>query len=143
MLMAAKQTTVRIDSNERLLGYLIIANSSNTAIHESVKNNLLEAYIAKRDEYPATRSDAIALLNKYNEKKPPPMTASKGTAFAQKQGKKNGANEGDKKLKTVKPSVRRMTEILRRQGVLRLWKNWEWSQTLSKQDEEVKKERKC
>ena len=59
MLMAAEQTTVRIDSNERLLGYLIIANSSNTAIHESVKNNLLEAYIAKWVEYPATQSDAL------------------------------------------------------------------------------------
>jgi hypothetical protein len=70
-LTADEQLTIRNDSKERLLSYLLIANSSNTSIHESVKNNLLEAYIAKRDEYPSTRSEAIALLNKYDEKKPP------------------------------------------------------------------------
>jgi hypothetical protein len=73
---------------ERLLAYLIIANSSGTSTHESVKNNLLDAFIAKRDKYPATRSDAIALLNKYDEKKPPPTAGSEGTAFAQKGKKK-------------------------------------------------------
>ena len=53
--------------------------------HESLKNNLLEAFIARRDEYPETRSDAIALLNKYDESKPPPiMATSEGTAFTQK-----------------------------------------------------------
>ncbi len=76
----------------------MIANSSNTAIHESVKNNLLEAYIAKRDEYPSTRSEAIALLNKYDEKKPPATAATEGTAFAQK-GKKKENNKGDAKSK--------------------------------------------
>jgi hypothetical protein len=70
-------------------------NSSNTSNHESVKNNLLEAYIAKRDEYPDSRTDAIALLNKYDERKPPPTTASEGTAFAQK-----GKKKGDKKKKS-------------------------------------------
>ncbi len=74
---------------ERLLAYLLILNSSNTATHKLVKNNLLEAFIAKRDEYPETQSDAIALLDKYDERKPPPtMAASEGTAFAQKGKKK-------------------------------------------------------
>ncbi len=39
----------------------------------------------------------LIVMPSHNEKKPPPMTASEGTAFAQKQGKKNGANKGDKK----------------------------------------------
>ena len=59
-------------------------NSNNTSTHESVKNNLLEAFIAKRDEYPDLRTDAIALLNKYDERRPPLTAASDGTAFAQK-----------------------------------------------------------
>ena len=49
-----EQATIRNDSKERLLAYLLIANSSATSTHEAVKNNLLDAYIAKRDEYPAT-----------------------------------------------------------------------------------------
>jgi hypothetical protein len=62
----------------------------------SVKNNLLEAFIAKRDEYPTTRSEAITLLNKYDERKPLPTAASEGMAFAQKGKKtmeKNKKNE--------------------------------------------------
>jgi hypothetical protein len=47
-----EQATIRAESKERLLAYLLVVNSSNTSNHESVKNNLLEAYIAKRDEYP-------------------------------------------------------------------------------------------
>ncbi len=44
-----EQATIRNDSKERLLAYLIIANSSGTSTHESVKNNLLDAFIANRD----------------------------------------------------------------------------------------------
>ncbi len=88
--------TIRSESKERLLAYLLILNSSNTATHELVKNNLLEAIIAKRDEYLETRSDPIAVLNKFDERKPPPTTATrKGTAFAQKQKK----NTDEKKKK--------------------------------------------
>ena len=72
---------------------LLIVNSSNTSTHESVKNNLLEAFIAKRDEYPTTRSEAIALLNKYDERKPPPTAGSEGTAFAQTKGKKKSEDK--------------------------------------------------
>jgi hypothetical protein len=89
-LTADEQATIRTESKERLLAYLLIVNSSNTSTHESVKNNLLEAFIAKRDEYPDSRTDAIALLNKYDERKPPPTAASEGTAFAQKGKKKAG-----------------------------------------------------
>ncbi len=55
---------------KRLLAYLLIKNSSSTANHDFIRNNLLESFIAKRDKYPVDRSDAIAILNKYNEKKP-------------------------------------------------------------------------
>ena len=77
------------------MAYLLVVNSSNTPTHEAVKTNLLEAFIAKRDEYPKSRSDAIALLNKYDEGKSPPTAASKGTAFAQR-GKKSGKKDKDK-----------------------------------------------
>jgi hypothetical protein len=47
------------------------------------------------------RSDAIAILNKYNEKKPMVQVASEGTAFTQKgkkgNAKKNNEKAGDKK----------------------------------------------
>ncbi len=72
-----------------------------TTNHDSIRNNLLELFIAKRDEYPADRSDAIAILNKYNQKKPMVQVASEGTAFAQKgkkgNAKKNNEKAGDKK----------------------------------------------
>ena len=86
-LTTTEQETVKSNSKKHLLTYLLITNSSNTPTHESVKTTLLEAFIAKRDEYPATRSGTIALLNKYDERNPTPAAASKGMAFAQK-GKK-------------------------------------------------------
>jgi len=94
-LTAAEQDTIRADSKERLLAYVFIKNSKNTPTHEQVRNNLVEAFIAKRDEYPATRSDALALLNKYDEKNKgnnQNAAASKGTAIAQK-GKKGGGKK--------------------------------------------------
>ena len=87
------QKDVRAKSRERLLAYLLIKNSSSISTHETVRNNLLEAFIAKRDEYPSTRSEAIELLNKYDEKKPTNTVASEGTAFAQKGNKKNQATD--------------------------------------------------
>lgn len=81
-----KQEIIHGESRERLLAYLLIANSSNTP--------------AKRDEYPVTRSDAIAILNRYDEMKQPTRAATEGTAFAQK-GKKGGRKkeETNKKKK--------------------------------------------
>ena len=95
-----EQKTIRLESKERLFAYLLIKNSSGTSTHDTVRNNLQEAYIAKRDEYPTSRSDAIGLLNKYDEKKVPTTVASEGTAFAQKgkktpsSGKKGGQQKG-------------------------------------------------
>lgn len=86
------QKEVRAKSRERLLAYLLIKNSSNTSTHDIVRNNLQEAFIAKQDEYPTTRSEATELLDKYEEKKPPSTVASKGTAFTQK-GKKGQSTE--------------------------------------------------
>ena len=97
-LASDEKDVIKSESKERLLAYLLIVNSSNTSTHESVKNNLLEAFIARRDEYPETRSDAIALLNKYDERKPPPtMAASEGTAFAQKGQKAKKKSDEKKK----------------------------------------------
>jgi hypothetical protein len=96
-LTTDEQAEIRSDSKERLLAYLLVVNSSNTATHESIKSNLLEAFIVKRDEYPESRSDAVALLNKYDERKPPPTAVSKGMAFAQKGKKQSTANKGKKK----------------------------------------------
>ena len=92
-LSAYEQETICNKSNKRLIPYLLIVNSSNTSTHKSVKNNLLDAFIAKRDEYPPTRSEAIALLNKCDERKPPPMAGSKGTAFTQTKGKKKSEDK--------------------------------------------------
>ena len=58
----------------------------------------------KQDEYPTTRSDAITILNKYNERKQPALAVTDGTAFAQK-GKKGGAEKkkGNEKEEEKKP----------------------------------------
>ena len=69
-------------------------DSSNTPTHETIKSNLLEAFIAKCDGYPKTRSDASALLNKYDERKQQPAAASEGTAFTQKGNKKGLGKKG-------------------------------------------------
>ncbi len=55
-------------------------------IHETIKSNLLEAFIAKRDEYPTTCSDERSIQQ--------PAVASKGTAFAQKGNKKGSGKKG-------------------------------------------------
>jgi len=55
----------------------------------------MEAFIAKRDEYPVDRSEAVAILNKYDKKKPHVQVPSEGTAFTQK-GKKNDKNNKGK-----------------------------------------------
>jgi hypothetical protein len=99
-LAAGEQETICNKSKERL-----IINSSNTPTHEPLNNNLMEAFIAKRDEYPTARSKAIMLLNKYDERKPPPTAASEGTAFVQAKGKKKGEEKkkGDEKAAEEKP----------------------------------------
>ncbi len=84
-----------------MFAYLLIKNSSSTTNHDSIWNNLLESFIAKRDEYLVYRSDAIAILDKYNEKKPMVQVAGEGAAFAQKgkkgNAKKNNETAGDKR----------------------------------------------
>jgi hypothetical protein len=67
-LTLEEQATIQSKSKERLFAYLLIKNSSLTTNHNSIQNNLLESFIAKQDKYPVDRSDAIAILNKYNEK---------------------------------------------------------------------------
>ncbi len=69
--------------------------------HDSIRNNLLELFIAKQDKYLVDRSDAIAILNKYDEKKPMMQVASEGTAFTQK-GKKGNAKKNDEKAEDKK-----------------------------------------
>ncbi len=67
-------------------------------------------FIARRDENPDSRTDAIVLLNKYDERKPPLTTASNGTAFAQKGKKKSGdkdkkKDDNDKDNKSSKKDI--------------------------------------
>ena len=75
---------------------MMIKNSSSTTNHNTIQFNLLEAFIPKRNEYPVDRSEAVAILNKYDEKKPNVQATSKGTAFTQK-GKKNNKKDKSKK----------------------------------------------
>ena len=72
----------------------MIKNSSSTTNHDTIQSNLLDAIIAKRDEYPVDRSEAVAILNKYDKKKPNVQTPSKGTAFTQKGKKNDKKNKG-------------------------------------------------
>lgn len=51
-LSAANEAIIRAESRERLLAYIFIRNSKSTATHKQVHNNLIEAFITKRDEYP-------------------------------------------------------------------------------------------
>jgi hypothetical protein len=74
----------------------MIKNSNSTTNHDTIRSNLLEGYIAKRYEYPVDRSEAVAMLNKYDKKKPNVQATSKGTAFTQKR-KKNDKKDKNKK----------------------------------------------
>jgi hypothetical protein len=96
-LQSDKQAEIRAESKERLFAYLMIKNSSSTTNHDTIQSNLLEAFIAKRDEYPVDRSEAVAILNKYNEKKPNVQAPSEGTAFTQKGKKNDKKNKGEGK----------------------------------------------
>ena len=90
-LQSDKQAEIWAESKERLFAYLMIKNNSSTTNHDTIWSNLLEAFIAKRDEYPVDRSEAVAILNKYDEKKPNVQAPSEGTAFTQKGKKKKTA----------------------------------------------------
>jgi hypothetical protein len=57
----------------------------------------MEAFIAKRDEYPVDRSEAVKILNKYDKKKPNVQVPSEGTAFTQKSKNNNNNNKGEGK----------------------------------------------
>ena len=100
------QTTIRSESKERLLAYLMIKNSSSSTNHDTIRSNLLESYIAKRDEYPVDRSEAVAMLNKYDEKKPNVQATSEGTAFTQK-GKNKGNDKKNDMTDKKRPIFRR------------------------------------
>ena len=84
----------------------MIKNSSSTTNHDTIGSNLLEAFIAKRDEYPVDRSEAVAMLNKYYEKKPHVQATSEGTAFTQK-GKKNDKKDKNEKKSDAKKKARK------------------------------------
>ena len=75
----------------------MIKNSSTTTNHDTIRSNLLEAFIAKKDEYLVDRSEAVAILNKYDEKRPNVQVSSEGTAFTQKGKKNNTINKGEGK----------------------------------------------
>ena len=87
----------------------MIKNSSSSTNHNTIRSNLLEVFIAKRDEYPVDRSEAFAILNKYDKKKPKVQATSEGTAFTQK-GKKNKKKDKGERMK-------RRTAIQRRIGL--------------------------
>ncbi|MGL6130279.1 MAG: hypothetical protein ACRCZ9_01525, partial [Fusobacteriaceae bacterium] len=87
-----QQSIIRLESKERLLGYLLIKNSSPTTLHDTIRNNLLDSFIARRDEYPENRYEAITILNRYDDRKIVNKVPSEGTAFAQK-GKKGNPKE--------------------------------------------------
>ena len=89
-----KEETIKADSKERQLAYLLITNSSSTTAHDMVRKILLEAFIAKQDKYPASRYDAIALHNKNDERKMPQINVSEGTMLTQKGEKKSGDTSG-------------------------------------------------
>ena len=85
-----------------MFAYLMIKNSSSSTNHNTIQSNLLEAYIAKRNEYPVDRNEAVAILNKYNKKKPNVQAASEGTAFTQKGKKNNKKDKGKGKSSNKK-----------------------------------------
>ena len=80
----------------------MINNSSSTTNHDTIQSNLLEAFIAKRDEYPVDRSEAVAILNKYGKKRPNVQVSSEGTAFTQKGKKNNKKDKGEGKSSNKK-----------------------------------------
>ena len=61
-------------------------------------------------EYTESCSDAIALLNKYNERKPLPMATSKGTAFA-KKGRTRMRRRKRRKTSQTKVNWKRRTSM--------------------------------
>ncbi len=82
--------------------YIIINISNSNSTHNAIRNNLLEAYIVKREEYPTNRSNAISLLNKYDEKKMVKHVPSKRTAFTQKGKKEDADKKGGREDDIVK-----------------------------------------
>ena len=68
-LTAADQATIRNEAKERLLAYLLIRNSSSTTTHDLIRNNLVDAFLAKRDEYLWSQTSCLFPSVRYREQR--------------------------------------------------------------------------
>ncbi len=80
-----KQEAVRVSARERFLLYALIKTSNSKL--DKFKDNLLDDYNNRSDDYPQTRSQTLMLMDHYS-KTPTAITTLEGTAFAQRGERK-------------------------------------------------------
>jgi len=99
LLKPIKQAAVRASAKERFLLFALIKTSNSK--HDKIKDDLSDDYMKGSDNYPQNRSQALMLMDHYS-KAPTAITASEGTAFVQKGGKKKKGDKDKAKSDTPK-----------------------------------------
>ena len=94
-----QEAAVRASAKERFLSFALIKTSNSK--HDKIKDDLSDDYTKGSDNYPQNRSQALMLMDHYS-KAPTAITASEGTAFVQKGGKKKKGDKDEAKSDTPK-----------------------------------------
>ena len=122
-LGSAEQDALDVLARKRFIAFELLKTSSSS--HDKIKSDFSDDFTKGSDNYPTTPQQTLLLLDKYS-KKPPVVTQSEGTAFAQK-----GKMEKGRQVKVVMliqsclnttrntTRTRSVSDVVRR-GILRL-----------------------
>jgi len=99
LLNFVDQAAVRASAKERFISFALIKTSNSK--HDKIKDDLSDDYTKGSVSYPQNRSQVLMLMNLYS-KAPTAITASEGTAFVQKGGKKKKGDKDEAKSDTPK-----------------------------------------
>jgi len=97
LLKPVKQAAVRASAKERFKSLALIKMSNSK--HNKIKDDLSDDYTKGSDNYPQNRSQVLMLMDHYS-KAPTAITASEGTTFVQKGGKKKKGDKDEAKFDT-------------------------------------------
>ncbi len=99
LLKFDKQEAVRVSAMERFLSYALIKTSNSK--HDKTKDDLLDDYTKRSDNYPQTRLQALMLIDHYS-KTITAITTLEGMAFVQSDKKKKKGGNKEKEPKAPK-----------------------------------------
>ena len=89
-----EQTTVRVDTEERYLAYVLL--QKNGIQNVKLKSDIHNYYTTGDDRYPKTRQNTLHLLTQYTKPTIPRNSEYQGNSFVQRIGDKRNLQTYDK-----------------------------------------------